>query len=70
MATTRLIGQLNSMVLVTLVMGLVMGNTLINADSIPQLAHAIDLSFAIAGLICLPGIAFSLARGRLHSRAV
>lgn len=67
-ATTRLIGQLNSMVLVTLVIGLVMGNTLISADSIPQLAQAIDLSFAIAGLICLPGIAFSLARGRLHRK--
>jgi EmrB/QacA subfamily drug resistance transporter len=67
-ATTRLIGQLNSMVLVTLVVGLVMGNTLISEDSIPQLARAIDLSFAIAGLICLPGIAFSLARGRMHSK--
>jgi EmrB/QacA subfamily drug resistance transporter len=65
-ATTRLIGQLNSMVLVTLVLGVVMGNTVINAESLPQLAQAIDLSFWIAGFICLPGIALSLARGRLH----
>ena len=67
-ATTRLLGQLNSMVLVTLVISLIMGSTVINNDSIPQLARAIDLCFLIAGLVCLPGIAFSLARGRVHSQ--
>lgn len=65
-ATTRMVGQLNSMVLVALVVSLIVGNTVINEDSIPQLSRAIDVCFAIAGLVCLPGIAFSLARGRLH----
>lgn len=68
-ATTRLLGQLNSMVLVTLALSLVMGATTITADTLPLLERAITLSFSIAALICLPGIALSMARGRLHGRA-
>lgn len=68
-ATMRNMGQLISMVVVTLAMTLVMGETQINPDNYPQLETAIRLSFTIAAVICLPGIFFSLARGRLHKPA-
>ena len=67
-ATTRLLGQLNSMVLVTMVLSLVVGATTITAENLPALESAISLSFLIAALLCLPGIALSLRRGRLHGR--
>jgi len=65
-ATTRVIGQLSSMVLVTLAISLVMGNAAISEETLPQLAQAIDLTFLIAGCLCLPGVVLSMARGRLH----
>lgn len=67
-ATTRLLGQLNSMVLVTMVLSLVVGATAITPDNLPALERAIRLSFLIAALLCLPGIVLSLRRGRLHDR--
>lgn len=68
-ATTRIIGQLNSMVIVTLAFTLVMGNTPISPETYPQLARAISLSFSIGVALCLPGILLSLARGRVHKKA-
>lgn len=65
-ATMRLLGQLNSMVLVTLVIALVMGSTPVSPETAPQLARAVDLSFTLGVLLCIPGILLSLARGRLH----
>jgi EmrB/QacA subfamily drug resistance transporter len=67
-ATMRLLGQLNSMVLVTLSIALIMGNTPIGPDSAPLLAQAVDLSFTLGALLCIPGIVLSLVRGRLHPR--
>lgn len=66
-ATTRLLGQLNSMVLVALALNLTMGGVLIDEHSLPQLEQGITLSFTIAALICLPGLLLSLGRGRIHS---
>lgn len=65
-ATTRLLGQLASMVLVSLMLALFMGNSGIEPDSYPQLASSIRFSFGVAALLCIPGIALSLARGRMH----
>ncbi len=67
-AIMRLFGQLNSMVLVTLALALVVGNTRIGVENYPHLEQAIGLSFSIAAGLCLPGILFSLKRGRMHSR--
>ncbi len=68
-ATTRLLGQLNSMVLVALAMALIMGNVDIEPANYPRLEQAIQLSFTIAASICLPAILMSLARGRIHAPA-
>ncbi|MEX0741029.1 MAG: MFS transporter [Pseudohongiella sp.] len=66
-ATTRLIGQLNSMVLVTLALALMMGNTPISPETYPQLARAVELSFSIGVALCVPAIVLSLLRGRIHT---
>lgn len=68
-ATMRLLGQLNSMVLVTLAIALMMGSTPVSPESAPQLARAVDLSFTLGALLCIPGIVLSLGRGRMHKRA-
>lgn len=68
-ATMRLLGQLNSMVLVTLAIALMMGSTPVSPESAPQLARAVDLSFTLSALLCIPGIVLSLVRGRMHPRA-
>lgn len=65
-ATTRLIGQLNSMVLVTLALALMMGNTPISPETYPELARAVELSFSIGVALCIPAIFLSLLRGRVH----
>lgn len=65
-ATTRLIGQLNSMVLVTLALALMMGNTPISPETYPELALAVELSFSIGVALCIPAIVLSLVRGRVH----
>lgn len=65
-ATTRLIGQLNSMVLVTLALALMMGNTPISPETYPQLARAVELSFSIGVALCVPAIVLSMFRGRVH----
>jgi MFS family permease len=67
-ATMRLLGQLSSMVLVTLSIALIMGNTPVSPETAPQLARAVDLSFTLGALLCIPGILLSLARGRLHNK--
>ena len=66
LATMRVLGQMNSMVLVTLVFALVIGQVEIQPENYADLQYAIHLCFAIAASLCLPGIAFSLARGRMH----
>jgi len=67
-ATMRLLGQLTSMILVTLMLTLLLGDTTITPEQYPQLQHSIRLSLALAALLCVPGIAMSLARGRMHAR--
>src|SRR5690606_10329201 len=68
-ATMRLLGQLSSMVLVTLSIALIMASTPVSPETAPLLAQAVDLSFTLGALLCIPGILLSLARGRLHKKA-
>ncbi len=65
-ATTRLLGQLSSIVLVTLAMTLIMGAAPLTPENYPLLQSAIQLSLGIAAALCLPGIVLSLVRGRVH----
>ncbi|MSR15105.1 MAG: MFS transporter [Gammaproteobacteria bacterium] len=65
-ATMRVLGQLASMGLVASAFALIIGPVAIEPSTYPKLAKAIDLSFLVAASLCLPGIACSLARGKLR----
>lgn len=66
-ATMRTLGQMNSMLLVTLVFALIIGQVEIQPENYPDLQKAIQYCFTIAASLCLFGIFFSMARGRVHS---
>jgi EmrB/QacA subfamily drug resistance transporter len=66
MATMRIFGQMTSMVLVTLVFALVIGSVEIEPSNYDSLAKAIRLTFTIAACLCLPGLYFSVARGKVR----
>ncbi len=66
MATMRIIGQMTSMVLVTLMFALMIGSVEIIPDNYPALENAIRTTFMIAALLCIPGIILSMARGKLR----
>lgn len=65
-ATTRILGQLGSMVLVALAMSLLIGDRLIDRGTLPQLEQSIQFSFGVAAAICVPGILLSILRRRMH----
>jgi MFS family permease len=67
MATMRIIGQMTSMVLVTLMFVIVIGSVEIQPSNYDALEKAIRLTFTVAAMLCLPGIYLSIARGRMHS---
>lgn len=64
--TMRTLGQMNSMVLVTLVFALIIGQVEIQPDNYADLQKAITLCFSLAAMLCLPGMALSYARGKIH----
>ncbi|MBL4572554.1 MAG: MFS transporter [Gammaproteobacteria bacterium] len=66
-STTRILGQLSSMVLVTLVMALNFGAAQIEPSSYSELEKTISFSFYLAAAICLPGLLLSAIRGTIHS---
>ncbi|HIF51454.1 MAG TPA: MFS transporter [Thiotrichaceae bacterium] len=65
-ATMRIFGQMTSMVLVTLIFALTIGPVEIEPANYDELAKAIRLTFTIAAILCLPGLYFSVARGKLR----
>jgi EmrB/QacA subfamily drug resistance transporter len=65
-ATMRLLGQMSSMLMVTLILSLILGATEIAPNNYPQLQQAISISFMLAACLCVPGIYFSMVRGHLH----
>ncbi|MDP1929947.1 MAG: MFS transporter [Gammaproteobacteria bacterium] len=69
-ATTRLLGQLTSMVLVSLMLTMAMGDTAIDPASYPLLEQTIRNSFGLAAALCIPGILLSMVRGRIHTSTV
>ena len=66
-STTRVLGQLSSMVLVTLVMAINFGAAQIEPSSYSELEKTISFSFYLAAAICLPGLLLSAVRGTIHS---
>ena len=65
MATMRIIGQMSSMILVTLIFALIIGSVEINQDNYLNLEEAIHTTFTIAAILCIPGLYFSMARGKV-----
>lgn len=66
LATMRILGQMSSMALVTLVFALIIGQVEIQPSNLADLGQAIRLVFTIAALLCVPGFIFSLVRGKMH----
>ncbi len=70
LATMRILGQMMSMVLVTLVLAMVMGQVKIEPAVFQNLQKAISYCFLVSAGICIPGFVLSLIRGRMHTSAV
>ena len=66
-ATMRIVGQMSSMILVTLIFTLYIGSVEIVPENYPALESAIRHTFTIAALLCVPGLYFSMARGKLRT---
>ena len=65
-ATMRVIGQMFSMGIVTLVFALMLGPVQFSPEQHDQLLASINASFVAASALCLIGVYFSLKRGNLR----
>jgi EmrB/QacA subfamily drug resistance transporter len=65
----RVIGQMTSMGLVTMIFALTLGPHQITAALYPQLADSIQTCFIIGALLCALGVGLSMSRGRVHAAA-
>ncbi len=65
-ATVRVLGQMLSMGVITLVTALVMGRLPIEPAHFDLLAQTIRVSFFVAAALCVAGIALSMARGQVR----
>ena len=66
--TMRLLGQMLSMGIATLVIALYIGRVRITPDLYPLLISSIKVAFTISACLCAAGIFFSLYRGDLRPR--
>lgn len=64
-STVRVLGQMLSMGVITLVTALIMGRVPIAPEHYGLLTKVIQVSFMVAAVLCVAGIALSLSRGRL-----
>ncbi|MEE4239884.1 MAG: MFS transporter [Desulfopila sp.] len=65
-ATMRLLGQMLSMAMATVVLALLIGRTPITAQNHDLFLQSIHVTFTISALLCLAGVYFSWFRGSLH----
>lgn len=66
-ATMRLLGQMFSMAIATVVLSIFIGRAPIQPMNYALFMTSVQMVFAIFALLCTAGIFFSLARGRLRS---
>ena len=66
--TMRLLGQMLSMGIATLVIALFIGRSRITPDLYPSLISSVKIVFIISACLCVLGIFFSLSRGELRSK--
>ncbi|MBI1731201.1 MAG: MFS transporter [Gammaproteobacteria bacterium] len=67
-STMRVLGQMNSMALVTVIFALVLGPVQIAPENYPALIRSVGLSFLVAACLSIVAIYFSLTRGEMHGR--
>jgi MFS family permease len=65
-ATMRLMGQMVSMAIATVVLALVLGHQAIEPHNYDRFLRCIQTVFTISALLCTIGVYFSLFRGRLR----
>jgi len=64
-ATMRLLGQMLSMAIATVVLSLIIGHQAITPKNYQLFLHSIHIIFLIAALLCLSGVYFSWFRGTM-----
>ncbi len=64
-ATMRLLGQMFSMAIATVVLTLFIGHEPIQPSNFPEFLRSIKNTFTIFALVCTAGVYFSFARGRM-----
>jgi len=67
-STMRLLGQMMSMALATLIISLFVGKNQITPEYYPIFMRSIHASFLLFSILCTVGIYFSYARGAVHSK--
>ncbi|MBM9605545.1 MFS transporter [Desulfopila inferna] len=66
-ATMRLLGQMFSMAMVTVVLALIVGRQAITPENYDLFLQSIHIIFTISAVLCLTGVFFSWFRGSLHA---
>jgi EmrB/QacA subfamily drug resistance transporter len=69
LATMRLLGQMMSMAIATVVLSLFMGREAIRPAIYPQFLHSVSVLFTFFAILCLVGVYFSMFRGKLRVNA-
>jgi hypothetical protein len=67
-ATMRLLGQMTSMAIATVVLSLLIGHQAIAPENYGRFLISVQTVFTVAALLCTIGIYFSMFRGRLRPR--
>jgi hypothetical protein len=65
--TMRVLGQMLSMGIATLVIALMIGHARITPELYPELISSVRIAFVIFACLCAVGTFFSLYRGELRS---
>jgi MFS family permease len=66
MGTMRLVGQMLSMAIVTLIFSLLIGKVQISPEYYPALLKSVKAAYIIFACLCTAGIYFSFSRGKLR----
>jgi len=69
LGTMRLVGQAASMSVVTLLVAIFVGRVQLTAADPTDLMVMLRVAFSIFTVLCLFGVAASLARGKVHETA-
>nr|WP_257790808.1 MFS transporter [Methanococcus maripaludis] len=68
LATVRILGQMTSMAIITVLIAFYVGNNPISAEFSPLFLQGITASFKVSAILCLFGIFASLARKNIRNQ--